>query len=196
MAFQHVKQVIDLFSYHLDQQPGLNLYAVLDGARNSYIYPTLMATGAVNRCLYAGHQLLYLGKMPQALAAVAPYIVQLKPDSPFARWIVKEGWGDHWGIFLTSTANLTELLRHFRRFVMVKEESGRLLYFRFYDPRVFRPYLPTCNEADLEMIFGPVDRFYIEAADSAQLLELRRENSLLELRTVDLTEPRERDWLV
>ena len=33
-----------------------------------------------------------------------------------------------------------ELRRHLRRFLLVKDESGRQLYFRYYDPRVLRLY--------------------------------------------------------
>ena len=54
---------------------------------------------------------------------------------------------------------------------MVYNEDGKPLYFRFYDPRVFRVYLPTCNESELEIIFGPVSRYLVESEDVGEMAE-------------------------
>ena len=35
-------------------------------------------------------------------------------------------------------------------------------YFRYYDPRVLRVYLPTCNARELQTVFGPVLRYLVE----------------------------------
>jgi len=47
----------------------------------------------------------------------------------------------------------------------VYDEARRPLYFRYYDPRVLRVYLPTCNEADLGAIFGPVACYFTEGEE-------------------------------
>jgi len=39
------------------------------------------------------------------------------------------------------------------------------LFFRFYDPRVMRGYLPTCSPKQLAEFFGPVD-FYIAEGEA------------------------------
>jgi len=44
--------------------------------------------------------------------------------------------------------------QHFRRFITVHDESGKPLLFRYYDPRVLRTFLPTCNAKELAEIFG------------------------------------------
>ena len=36
--------------------------------------------------------------------------------------------------------------RHFRRFLTVETEAGEALSFRFYDPRVLRPFLASATE--------------------------------------------------
>ena len=36
------------------------------------------------------------------------------------------------------------------------------LYFRYYDPRVLRAWLPTCDPAQLAEFFGPVEFFIAE----------------------------------
>jgi hypothetical protein len=66
----------------------------------------------------------------------------------------------HWGIFLTSRADLRSLRNHFRRFLMVLDPDGRKLYFRYYDPRVLRVYLPTCNAEEREIVYGDVVEGY------------------------------------
>jgi hypothetical protein len=45
---------------------------------------------------------------------------------------------------------------------MIYDDKGKPLYFRYYDPRVLRVYLPTCNESELEKVFGDVSHFIIE----------------------------------
>jgi hypothetical protein len=53
---------------------------------------------------------------------------------------------------------------------MVYDPQGKPLYFRYYDPRVFRIYLPTCNESELKIVFGPVNSFYVEWEDPNWLI--------------------------
>lgn len=131
-------------------------YALLDGARDPRVFDFAASGSAPYECLYAGN-------LPYELAEVAPYLVQLLPDQPLPGEILDAGWGESWGVFLQSTAPLETLRRHFRRFLRVKTEDGRQLLFRFYDPRVLRAYLPTCNDEELATFFGPVDRFLVEA---------------------------------
>jgi Domain of unknown function (DUF4123) len=138
--------------------PRTELFAILDGARDPSICRTLEASTLDYRCLYAG-------ALPRALVAVAPYLVHLHAHAPFTRWLIEQSWGRSWGVFLHSAATLDELRRHLRRFLRVKDERGRRLLFRYYDPRVLRAYLPTCTPAELAAVFGPIDRFCVESAD-------------------------------
>ena len=86
---------------------------------------------------------------------------------------------DAWGVFVGARADLNELRTHLRRFLLLKGPEGKEFYFRFYDPRVLRVYLPSCRPSELEMFFGPVDAFLTEAEDPADVLEFRREGDLL-----------------
>jgi hypothetical protein len=140
------------------------IYAVLDAARHAQIYPRLCGSESEYCCLYRG-------ELASELAEVAPYLVALEQDNAFTSWLISQGWGDNWGIFLESSASLHELRRHFRRFLMVYDAQGKSLYFRYYDPRVWRVYLPTCTAAELQIVFGPVSRYCIEAKERDTLLE-------------------------
>jgi len=105
---------------------------------------------------------LYRGGVEESLSEVAPYIFIFPKNSEFSNWYINSGWGDSWGILLKSSLSLPELHKHFRKFLMVQTEDGDELYFRFYDPRVLRIFLPTCNAQQLTQFFGPVQYFFVE----------------------------------
>ena len=105
---------------------------------------------------------LYRGELEPDTASVAPYLVRVEPEGEFTEWLLREGWGVHWGIFMVSTASLRTLRNHFREFLKVELPDHRIVLFRFYDPRVFRSFIPACNAAELEKFFGPVQNFVME----------------------------------
>lgn len=140
------------------------IYAIVDGARDEQVYPAVLGSDCEYCCLYRG-------EIPEDLAAVAPYLVLLEEENQFTTRLLTQGWGESWGIFLESAATLNDLRRHFRRFLMVYDEAGKPMYFRYYDPRVLRVYLPTCNADELQTVFGPVVRYCVESEDGSGMLE-------------------------
>lgn len=146
------------------------IFALLDAARHDSIFPAVMGADCLIACLYRD--------VPDALVRVAPYLVEIQPKSAFADWLFRR-WGDHWGILLATRARLDELYRHFRRFLIVKDPAGRRLYFRYYDPRVLRSYLPTCNAEELETVFGPVEHYLLEDENGSGLLRFSRDQGAL-----------------
>jgi hypothetical protein len=68
-----------------------------------------------------------------------------------------------------------------------RERDGKLLYFRFYDPRVLRRFLPTCDAEQLRQLFGPIDAFVMEGDDPHQCIEARLAHHALELTTHPLS---------
>ena len=113
------------------------------------------------------------------MAEVAPYLVKLDGDSPFTEWVLDKGWGNHWGVFAESGADLHSLRQHFRGFLTVHDASGKPLLFRYYDPRVLRTYLPTCSGEELNTMFGPVDAYLVEDESGAALLRFSLKNGTL-----------------
>ena len=157
--------------------PRSELYGIFDGARDPRIHELLSRGTSHHACLYDG-------PLAPVLARAAPHLLQVHSHDPVARRLVELGWGASWGVFLHSTAPLAELRRHFRRLLRVRDEQGRLLLFRFYDPRVLRVYLPTCTGDELDRFFGPVQRFCIESPGGAVMDECLREHGRLRQRGV------------
>jgi hypothetical protein len=150
---------------------GQPVFAVLDAAREDRLPAFLQAYGVE-------HVSLYEGKGGDGLRDVAPYLVLLPKTSPLWPMLMNEGWGNSWGIYLNSDADLTVLRDHLRRFLTVKAEDGRLLYFRFYDPRVLRVFIPACTPEESAALFGPISRFIIEGEDLNSPLQFRGTPSL------------------
>lgn len=53
------------------------------------------------------------------------------------------------------------------------------IYFRFYDPRVLRRFLPVCTPDQLYAFFGPIDYFLFEDEDPAYGVYYWHDNGIL-----------------
>ena len=148
------------------------VYAILDGASIPDLQMNLFNHKPSYICLYRG-------ELEPDIAQVAPYLVFLDPEAKFTEWLFTKGWGNHWGIFVRSNYDMRVLRRHFRSFLTVYDENGKPLLFRYYDPRVLRVYLPTCNKTELDTVFGPVDSYLMEDEDSHNLVCFRVVNGIL-----------------
>jgi hypothetical protein len=144
-------------------RPDLRVYGILDAASIKDLLPKLADQAPNHACLFAG-------KLDPSDAQTAPYVVELEPGAEFTQWVLENGWGKHWGIFATSAAPLKAVRKHLKTFLLVTAPGGRQLYFRYYDPRVFRAYLPTCNPEETELVFGPVLSFSMEDEAAENLL--------------------------
>jgi hypothetical protein len=154
-------------------------YAIVDAARAGRVLRLLKSTNLE-------HRILYEGQVDPLIAEVAPYLVRLPRGSQEARRLVDAAWGNAWGVFLSSKADLEPLRRHLRNFLTVQTEKKKKFLFRFYDPRVLRPYLPSCTELELQTFFGPIDQYVIEAEDPDQAIRHARREKAFETRAVTL----------
>ncbi len=134
------------------------LYALLDAARDPAVLPCLRASGEPFESLYAGRR-------GRQLAEVAPYLTLVSAGSPILEAMARAGWGRSWGFFLVAPAPLAEVRRHLRRFLTVEDEEGEALTFRFYDPRVLRPFLAAATDGERRAFFGPITTFLVEDRD-------------------------------
>jgi len=129
-----------------------DIWAIVDAAQDQQVYWTLTNSFLPHSCLFAG-------ALPEALEMAAPYLVQLDPEDKFTAYLAKN-LRRNVAIFLQSDSSLRELRRHLRTFLTVRDTSGRRMLFRYYDPRVLRVYLPTCNALELQTVFGPVTSYW------------------------------------
>jgi hypothetical protein len=146
--------------------PGDFLYAMVDSARS----PELVETARKTKGIVV--KSLLVGPLGDAISEAAPYILAMTPDSPFM-----EKWAGHFGgsagILLVTPADLDTLFEHLRDIYVAKTEDGEKYYFRYYDPRVLRVYLPTCTREELGHFFGPIRAFYVEGEEPGVLLRYR-----------------------
>jgi Domain of unknown function (DUF4123) len=142
--------------------PGESLYVLVDAARNQEFPLRLRAAGVA-------HASLYEASVHEQLWYVAPYLARCERGSAFLSWLLEAGWGRSACVFAASAADLASLRSHLSRFVLVKTEGDeRDFYFRFYDPRVLRAFLPTCTREEARDFFGPIRAYLSEAAASGR----------------------------
>ncbi len=131
------------------------LYAILDAARDPLVLAVLFQCDQEYESLYEGPE-------GEKLPVVGPYLVRLPKDSSLLEVVVRASWGKSWGVFLTSEGPCADVHNHLRHFLMVKLPESKQVYFRFYDPRVLRVYLPTCTGEETGAFFGPIKYFLTE----------------------------------
>lgn len=151
---------------HLKQQQG-TLFGLFDAARE----PSII--GRFNRYNKDEFQCLYDGDKGDDVSAFGPWLVHLPKESPLLEEFLRDGWGKSWGIYILTNRPFAEVRRHFRKFLMAKLPDGREVFFRFYDPRVLRTYLPSCNQTERTEFMASLDKIMVENSDSHELLEFK-----------------------
>ena len=163
-----MENTADIIKKQLFREDGAHVYAVLDGASIENLLPMLYKHEPENVCLYQGD-------LEPDMAEVAPYLVKLEREAKFTDWLLEIGWGNHYGIFAVAFSDLKQTRQHFRKFLTVYDSNGKPLLFRYYDPRVLRIFLPTCNTQELEQFFGKLDFLFLESEDVKLALKYRFE---------------------
>lgn len=128
------------------------IYAVLDGAAIFGLAERLEGSGLSWKCLFQGDA-------ARRHAAAAPYLVELAPDNSLARKLLRPvgsrpvpscAIAIDCGIFLSCPVSLEGIWRHLRKFTMLADpEQGNRLFFRFYDPLIFRTLVVNMAPNDL-----------------------------------------------
>lgn len=147
-------------------------FAVLDGAIGPAVRDLLNLAGVFYQSLYEGEQAV-------ELAPFGPFLVEIKKGTNLLPFLIKTGWGNAWGVYLKASVEFEQVRAHFRRFLLVNTEDGQRLIFRFYDPRVLRIFLPSCDEVQRKEFFGPIQAFLTEgeAEGNAVFFRVDREET-------------------
>jgi len=130
------------------------LYGIVDTARDPQLF-SLVTASPVHVCLFAG-------KLKEPVEQTAPYLVELTKDTPLRNIWRDTGWGKSWGILLRSNLELNDLRKHLRKFLLAQLPDGGMVLFRFYDPRVWRTYWPSCTEDEKSMWLQGIESIVAE----------------------------------
>ena len=149
----------------------INRYLLLDGARLEGDLIRAKELNQTGRCLY-------MGESEKLLGTFAPWLLHLNEELDFADWLAENAPNNSWGIIIQAE-DQEELYRHLRKFLLVQTEEGKELYFRFYDPRVLRIFLPTCDADQLNEFFGGIVEAFIMEDEDGQMLEFTLEHGEL-----------------
>lgn len=145
------------------------VYAVIDGASCPELRYKIYDLEPISECLWSGH-------LEPDVEETAPYLALLQYDHPFTDWLIQKGWGLHWNIFATSTADFTTFRTQMKKLQIVRSPTGKALLFRFYDPRVLSIFLPTCDDDQLLEMFEEVNDYFTVGKDSDVLMVNRLDN--------------------
>jgi hypothetical protein len=148
----------------LATRPG-TMFAVLDAARDSRI-PSFLESE------YGESRSLFEGKTAEDYALVAPYLVSLSEAG--CENLIQLSWGLSWGFFIHSPMPMEEVRRHLRRFLAAETPDAKRVLFRFYDPRVLRVYLATCNPGEVAALFGNNYSFIMEDKSPGRWVSFER----------------------
>lgn len=143
------------------------LYGIVDSARNDEVFRYLIIGNVKYKSLFEG-------TMDVQSFGVSGFLVECEKESPLFQWMTTEGWGNSSCVFFTSKLSFEELFSHFQQFNRVYLEEDKVVLFRYYDPRVLRTYLPSCNREEVEAFFGGVEHFYLESEDPETLNVIRK----------------------
>ena len=114
---------------------------------------------------------LYKGTAQEDYWAIAPYLCHA--DKALLGWIQETLWKDPWGVVAVSTADLSAVRAHFRKFLIVQSPEGEYWYFRFYDPRVLPVFLESSTPEELTQFFGPIQAYAVASPDEPALRLLK-----------------------
>ncbi len=148
-------------------QPPHGVFAIYDGARRSPgLYRDLSDSGLPHECLFGG-------QIVSPLLEAAPWCVHLGFHEAKGREFFCRNWGSAAGIYLTALPNaeLKAVRAQLKRLLRVQLPSGSKALFRFYDPRVFRVFAPTCDTAQWRLLASDHHNWWCESEDAAQLLQ-------------------------
>ncbi|MCP4250647.1 MAG: DUF4123 domain-containing protein [bacterium] len=152
---------------------GERLYGVVDAARDRHLaFAAPQQFGQTIEWLFEDGNAMHM-------QGVAPYLVPIafSPSYPYEGSGYLDLWagklGKSSGILLVSSADPKSLREHLGGVFRVTDERDYKFYFRFYDPRVLRVYLPTCTAEEAQQFFGPIRHILVEAEDKRRLKAYR-----------------------
>jgi hypothetical protein len=139
-------------------------YALLDAARDRLVYQIVRGSKWPSICLFPPeHEVRLAREAPHLLRL--PDVASTRRGAAGALAPLRNGYGKSWGIFLVSRAGHERLAASLRHLLIVRDDDGGPLYFRFYDPRVLRAFLPLATPYQTSLFFDAADLILLEDED-------------------------------
>jgi len=133
----------------LGLERGARPFALLDGAQSLELAVRLRRIGCRIFTLFEG-------PLAAEEGAAGPLLVAFPSDRSKALALCLAEIGGNKGILLSTYAELQDLVDHLREIFVVSDEEDREYFFRFYDPRVLRAFVPSCSPEERKQFFGPI----------------------------------------
>ena len=160
-----IESIVDGLWQRNSHNESPSVYAILDGARDRKIEPLINNSQLEHACMYTNVK-------SYAYKRSAPHLVALQPEHTFTHQLLNQGWGKSWGIFISTyiPTSITKIRHHFRLIAKAQGPRGETMLFRYYDPRVLRVLLPSCDNTQLRQLFGSNLHLYMENPAGSHLL--------------------------
>lgn len=101
------------------------------------------------------------------------HLVGLPTGSKLLASLVSEGWGRHWGIYMTYRGPLQALPLHLHNLRSLPQRSGNQ-EFRYYDPRELNQLLETCSPDEAARLLGPIEHLLLEGKNPDVMVRFSR----------------------
>lgn len=171
------------------REPAEKLYGVVDAARDKEL--------AFEGALRYGWRLqwLFSEDTAQQMSGVAPYLVPITFESsyPYRESDYLDLWaerlGTHAGILLLTTSAPERLCNDLSWAFQVADDDNNNFFFRFYDPRVLRPFLKICTLGEAKNLFGTIRQILLEGESGGTLFSCRVSSQGVTIDAVDLVSP-------
>jgi hypothetical protein len=196
-------QAID-FSRLKQIAPSSGIYAIIDLASEDEIYDYLLIYEPRYRCLYDG-------ELKIQYEVVAPHIVELQEECEFTKWYLAQTSNKNQGIFIQSSYDIDVLTEHFMHYAIIEIDSNDLdeaevagefnvqtthALFAFYDPRVFREWMPTLPKKERETFYSLLESIMVQnPKEEKEFLLYEEQNNLLFMDTIQIKEEEDKDEL-
>jgi hypothetical protein len=141
------------------------LYAVVDAClAYDFVERVQGRSGLEAKMLFKGAGTIY-----EEIDLVAPYLCSLLRDKGLiVEWLSR--LGDNAGVLFTSESPMTALHKHLRKNFVARDSTEQDYFFRFYDPRVLRGFLPACEPKEIRAFFGPLRTIIVEDNQPGNLI--------------------------
>lgn len=152
-------------------------YLIYDTALNGF--PTLLGL----QKYYEVNQSLFKGTKDEVIMDVSPWLLLI--DDKLKENLSNEtDVSMHFTLQVEAEGDIHRVATHFKKFIY-QTIDGREYFFRFYDARVLKKYLPTCDEDQLIAFFGPIKYLMAEGDTDGELVQYSLEGGMLKQKKIN-----------